>query len=253
MPYPLPNPMAAPAQTQAAPNPWAQATQAATDILHQISVALPPAQQIPPPSPQASQQPKPTPSTSPGAAATPGDSPADVLGKLGQIINNAAQAGGVTPTPLQHMEQSAVHDPNGSVTLAVVLISAEGLQGWKSVSTEDVKQWQRTVGLKVDGKFGPASALRMAQDVGVLPVIRYWPGGTTAANLPAKLNAYKNSLNGIAGTIQATNPAHAAALHSSSDYEQGQGLAAHPGPLNNAARVAQAAQLQSTLAGGVSS
>jgi len=234
-------------------DPWAAAANAATNLLGQIAHALPQAQVTPAPSPNAGEQHPPAPETSPGAAATPGDSPADVLGKIGKVIANAAQAGGITPTPLQTIEQSAIHDPDGSIALAAALINSEGMPGWKTANQAAVKRWQSTVGLKADGKFGPASAERMATSVGVLPVIRYWPAGTSQHNIQGKLAAYRTAIEGMAKAVDSSNPAQAAALRMSEQYEVGQGLPANPPPLNNADRIAQAVQLQSHLAGGAAS
>jgi hypothetical protein len=102
------------------------------------------------------------------------------------------------------------------------MLAAEGTSGWRDVSAA-VESWQGVVGLgKPDGKFGTGSALRMAQEVGVMPLIRYWStGGKTLAQ---QLQAYRVALYDRARSVNAAgNPTHAAALVSSAAREKGQG------------------------------
>jgi hypothetical protein len=113
-------------------------------------------------------------------------------------------------------------DPNGTIALARAMLAAEGSSDWREVSAA-VESWQGVVGLsKPDGKFGTGSALRMAQEVGVMPLVRYWStGGKTLAQ---QLQAYRVALYDRARSVNAAgNPTHAAALVSSAAREKGQG------------------------------
>ena len=133
-----------------------------------------------------------------------------------------------TPAVLQEAPAIAVAettpeaDPNGTIALARAMLAAEGSSDWREVSAA-VESWQGVVGLsKPDGKFGTGSALRMAQEVGVMPLIRYWStGGKTLAQ---QLQAYRVALYDRARSVNAAgNPTHAAALVSSAAREKGQG------------------------------
>jgi hypothetical protein len=96
----------------------------------------------------------------------------------------------------------------------------EESSGWKYVS-EALKEWQRRVGRKVDGKFGTGDALRMAQEVGNVPLIRYWPlNGKPLATL---LPQYREQLRVLAASLKASAPQHAAGLLLSALNETGQG------------------------------
>ena len=140
------------------------------------------------------------------------------------------QAATPAPTPIIPPAVPAVSvaettpeaDPNGTIALARAMLAAEGTSGWRDVSAA-VESWQGVVGLsKPDGKFGTGSALRMAQEVGVMPLIRYWStGGKTLAQ---QLQAYRVALYDRARALNAAgNPTHAAALVSSAAREKGQG------------------------------
>ena len=140
------------------------------------------------------------------------------------------QAATPAPTPIIPPAVPAVSvaettpeaDPNGTIALARAMLAAEGTSGWRDVSAA-VESWQGVVGLsKPDGKFGTGSALRMAQEVGVMPLIRYWStGGKTLAQ---QLQAYRVALYDRARVVNAAgNPTHAAALVSSAAREKGQG------------------------------
>ena len=145
-------------------------------------------------------------------------------------VSPVPQAATPAPTPIIPPAVPAVSvaettpeaDPNGTIALARAMLAAEGTSGWRDVSAA-VESWQGVVGLsKPDGKFGTGSALRMAQEVGVMPLIRYWStGGKTLAQ---QLQAYRVALYDRARVVNAAgNPTHAAALVSSAAREKGQG------------------------------
>lgn len=125
-----------------------------------------------------------------------------------------------TVPPLVVAEVEPAADPNGTVALAQAMKAEEESSGWKYVS-DALKEWQRRVGRKVDGKFGTGDALRMAQEVGNVPLIRYWPlNGKPLATL---LPAYREQLRVLAASLKASAPQHAAGLLLSALNETGQG------------------------------
>lgn len=119
------------------------------------------------------------------------------------------------------------NDPNGTLKLAHVLIAEQGAKNWKYVS-EAVSQWQAKVGLTKDGKFGPASALRMAREVTVLPWVRYWP--TSSASKEAAVNDFRGRLKAYALSLPKGQDEHAAALLLAAENEKGQGWPSKPAP-----------------------
>lgn len=129
------------------------------------------------------------------------------------------------PTPLQETETQPEMDPNGTVRLARLLLNREGEPRWKSAHQAQVKTWQGVVGLTTDGKFGPLSALEMAEEVGVLPLIRYWSGW----NKSDEVQKYRDRLRAFASELEMdpNKRAHAMALRASADREKGQGWPAN--------------------------
>lgn len=103
------------------------------------------------------------------------------------------------------------------------LLTAEQQPGWKR-KYQSVKDWQRARKLKVDGMFGKVSALTLAQEVGTIPLIRYWAKGDQPNTA---VEAYRDALEAIAAN--AAEPRHAQLLQAA-QREQGQGFAANPGP-----------------------
>ena len=87
---------------------------------------------------------------------------------------------------------------------------------WKRIDGQ-VKAWQSARGLVSDGKFGPGSALRMAEEIGTLPLVRYWPSGTLKTREVPK---YQAALYELAN--EAEEP-RASQLRAAAEREQGQG------------------------------
>lgn len=89
--------------------------------------------------------------------------------------------GGEPAIPLALEETSEEMDPKGTVKLARLMLARETLPNWKEDDLDgDIGAWQEELGLKPDNKFGIKSAAVMAEEVGVLPLIRYWPTGTVS-------------------------------------------------------------------------
>lgn len=169
-----------------------------------------------------------------------------------QVLTQAAQTAAQTvqtvltpPVAVQVQETAPALDPNGTVELAAKLINAESAANWKTALASDVKFWQSKVGLTQDGKFGPKSAVKMAELVGVLPLVRYFPAAS--ASKAAALKAYRDQLYTAAANLDNHNPAQAAAVRASAAYEQGQGWATNPPAIPSSQRLAQATVLNAAL------
>lgn len=99
------------------------------------------------------------------------------------------------------------------------LLSAEGSRGWNRVEPT-VQAWQKNrTGLKVDGLFGPKTALAVAREFGTLPIIRVWPAGSQKASA---LQAYRTALIELANSEP--DQTHARQLRVSAQREQAQGF-----------------------------
>jgi len=112
-------------------------------------------------------------------------------------------------------------DPNGTIALARALISEEGQSGWKHVS-DSVKTWQGRLGLKQDGQLGPKSVQRMASEVAILPLVRYW--ALNSQPLATQLANHRDALFTMAEAKKLDgDTVWAAGLIASAEREQGQG------------------------------
>lgn len=103
-----------------------------------------------------------------------GQNPEDAVA---EVVQTVTQGQGVSPIAKE--ETSAKLDPNGTVALARKLLAREVMPGWKADLGPDISVWQRKVGLTPDGLFGLYSAQKMAYEVGLLPLVRYWSKGIT--------------------------------------------------------------------------
>lgn len=137
------------------------------------------------------------------------------------------------PPPLPEEETRPDMDPNGTIFLARLLLAREQATGWKSAHQDEVRAWQsRFPDLLTDGKFGPKSALKMAEEVGVLPLVRYWTGWDKSA----EVNKYRDALRALAARLDMDpdKRAHAAALRESAAREKGQGWPTKPAAIDPA-------------------
>lgn len=261
--------VAPPAASQPALTPQQQVTQALPNLVQQVQQALP--QLFPQPAatpPVVKTVPAPGETSLPPAASTAPNNilappaaapaaapvsipgiPATVTQQLPQVLTNvitqAAQA--TQATPLQQAETQPAVDTNGTIALAKKMIDREASAGWKSALQTEINAWEARVGLPTGGKFGEGDAKRMAQEVGVLPLVRYWPKNTLAKTEVPK---YRAALEAIAASVRATNPAHAAALTSSAAFETGRTYGTdNPAPVDPSLRQIQANALQMKLTG----
>jgi hypothetical protein len=117
-----------------------------------------------------------------------------------------------------------------TIAVAQAMLEAEGNNTtWRSASVPGLAEWQRTRGLTPDGKAGTGTMLRMAQEIGAIPIVRAWPTGSypTGHWLPD----YKASLMQIA---QTKTGAHRDLLEQSAARENGQGFGTPPKPILSA-------------------
>jgi hypothetical protein len=121
-------------------------------------------------------------------------------------------------TPPAPAAQAPAVVPADTAALVQALLQAEASKGWKKIDAA-VMAWQKSRGLKQDGKFGPKSALTVAAEIGTVPIIRYWPTGQYKEG--PWLNQYRAALLELAA--KATEP-RASQLRHSAEREQGQGF-----------------------------
>ncbi len=211
-----------PTMSQGLPQPWAQPPQGAPqpslqDSMNVLSQNLPQVLQNPggvnlpsipvsyTPGPPAPQQP----------AAQPPNSGVSLPSLLPPV------QGGETPIMPAQSASQPTHVDDLTHLLLAQLLAAEGTKGWKK-KYPVVGQWQAMRKLTVDNMFGPKSALKLAEEVGTLPLIRYWPKGSQPG--PA-VNAFRDAIEAMAATAQ--EPRHSQLL-AAAVREQGQGFAASP-------------------------
>lgn len=142
---------------------------------------------------------------------------------------------GVEAPPLAVEEITEKFDPKGSVKLARLLLVREELPNWKKDTLDgDVGEWQELVGLKKDNKFGVESAARMAEEVGVLPLVRYWPSNVTTKKQAKDLFASK--IGSVISNLRKALPdsqAHIDALTASINREKAVTMGTNNPPVQN--------------------
>lgn len=183
-----------------------------------IAVPLPP---IMPQNPQVVPVPPFVPQAPPPAGAAPPAAPLP----LPQVLP-------APPPPPPAQPEASQTPPPGATTVAAdtalmvnTLLEREARKGWNAADPT-VQAWQKKRGLKLDGLFGPKSALTVAEEFGTVPIIRVWPAGSQKA--PALQN-YRAALIELANST--TDATRAQQLRVSAQREQGQGF----GPKRGAA------------------
>lgn len=107
--------------------------------------------------------------------------------------------------------------PDDTAELVALMLDAESTSGWKRVEPA-LKDWQAERGRTVDGKFGPGDAKAMAEEIGTLPIIRFWPLAT-GTNPGRAIDEYRAALRAIASEV---GGAHGEQLRQSAVREKGQ-------------------------------
>lgn len=137
----------------------------------------------------------------PGPTPSPGEPPASA----------AEQAGPVAPDTLQ---------------VLTTMLAQEHSPHWRISPEPALKPWQQSRKLVADGMFGPATALTMAKETGIVPIIRAWPKGTALES--PNLRKYQSDLRALAAT--ATEPRRSQLL-AAALREQGQGYGTPEKPI----------------------
>jgi len=115
--------------------------------------------------------------------------------------------------------------PADTARLARRMLAEEATGKWKHLDAE-VGAWQKARGLKDDGSFGPGTAKRMAQEIGALPIVRFWPKGSYKEG--KWLREYQQALLTLAAS--APEP-RASQLRVAADRERGQGFGSQQLPI----------------------
>jgi len=149
---------------------------------------------------------------------------------------SAVPAATPVPTPIVLPTATPVNLPVPSIPpistvlsdtaqMVATLLDAESRPGWNRIEPS-VSAWQKArPPLTVDGKLGPKSALLVAQEIGTIPLIRFWPKGSQKNTA---LNDYRAALIGLANNT--TDQIRAQQLRISAQREQAQAFS-NAGPL----------------------
>lgn len=125
----------------------------------------------------------------------------------------------VPPRPPASTAELPSPSPQDTVTMVQRLLAQETQPNWKK-SDPVLQAWQKSRGLVDDGKFGPGTALRVADEIGTIPLIRFWPKGTYPEG--HWINDYKAALVEKANASPSPRKEQ---LMASADRENGQGFA----------------------------
>ncbi len=116
--------------------------------------------------------------------------------------------------------------PADTVALVTKMLAQEANPHWRIIPEPLLIAWQKARGLTADGDFGMGTALKLAQEIGTIPIIRGWPKGSTPHD--GKLANYQASLQQIANA--APEP-RASQLRASAAREAGQGYGTPEKPI----------------------
>lgn len=124
----------------------------------------------------------------------------------------------VLPAPVRPAPQEPAQPdvPDDTAELASIMLEREGGR-WK-VEEPLLASWLEARGEPRSTKFGPGSAQLMAEEIGTLPIIRFWPSAS-GRNPAGALEEYRAALLRIARTKPEP---HRSALIASAEREQGQ-------------------------------
>jgi hypothetical protein len=123
------------------------------------------------------------------------------------------------PAPAPNVPPPAPQDdvPDDTAELVAMMLEAEGAPGWKREIPE-LADWLEARGQSPSTKFGPGSAALMAEEIGTLPIIRFWPSAS-GRNPKKALTEYRAKLAAIARDM---DEPHASQLRASAQRETGQ-------------------------------
>jgi hypothetical protein len=116
--------------------------------------------------------------------------------------------------------------PADTVALVTKMLAQEANPHWRIIPEPLLTAWQKKRGLTADGDFGTGTALKLAQEIGTIPIIRGWPKGSTPHD--GKMANYQAALQQIANA--APEP-RASQLRASAAREAGQGYGTPEKPI----------------------
>lgn len=163
-------------------------------------------------------------SSSPPNASNPAASPPVPT----QTLPGLTITPGPAPTPAEPPASTAEQPstiPSDTLAVLTSMLAEEHSPHWRIIPEPSLKPWQSARGLTADGDFGTGTALRMAQEVGTLPIIRGWPRGSNPQS--GLIQKYQAALRQIAAT--APEPRRSQLLAAAArEQGQGYGTPEHP-------------------------
>lgn len=105
-----------------------------------------------------------------------------------------------------------------TLTTIAAMLSQEQSPRWRKMPEPTLVTWQKNRGLVADGSFGTITALRMADETGMIPIIRGWPKGSSPGG--RWLPDYRAALIAKAQTAQEPRKSQ---LLAAAEREKGQG------------------------------
>lgn len=155
--------------------------------------------------------------------------PAVVVAPPVQVIPGLVITPGPAPAPSAppaSPTEVPTSAPTDTVALVSKMLAQEHNPHWRIAPEATLVPWQKARGLVSDGMYGPGGALKMAAEIGTLPIIRAWPKGSYPGD--GKLDAYRASLQQLANA--APEP-RASQLRAAAAREQGQGYGTPETPI----------------------
>lgn len=127
------------------------------------------------------------------------------------------------PSPPEDPDVTVLREDTAEVL--GVMLPKERTKDWKR--TEAVlKLWQEDRNRPVDGKFGPGDALVMAEETGLLPIIRFWPRRSLIET--GAVEDYRAALLRLARSAEEPRKTQ---LRAAAEREHGQAFARNPEPI----------------------
>ncbi|HXJ69888.1 MAG TPA: hypothetical protein VNM39_13340 [Verrucomicrobiae bacterium] len=195
------------------------------------SIPLPGGGSVPVPSipgvntPSQPNQPLPSLPTLPSIPGlTPSAGPAQVpQAPVLPTVPGPAPAPNAPPASAPELPSTA---PADTIDVVTGMLAQEQNPHWRIIPYAPLRAWQKARGLVADGDYGTGTALKMAEEIGTLPIIRGWPKGSTPHD--GKLDNYRASLQQIANA--APEP-RASQLRAAAVREAGQGYGTPETPI----------------------
>lgn len=128
------------------------------------------------------------------------------------------------PPPPKAPAEKPTNIPADTAELLRLMLARETTGDWKRQEPA-LALWQRERDLTADKKFGPQSALTMAEETGLLPIVRFWPKGAQKAQA---VEDYQEDLLELASKAEEPRRSQ---LKAAAEREQGQGFGRNPIPI----------------------